>query len=64
MVAESQKDSLEFVREIRATPERVFRTSTTPVDLMECWGATGLQKPTPSPVRKRGYCWDKPVNNA
>lgn len=41
MVTESQKDSLEFVREIRAKPERVFRTFTTPENLMEWWGKRG-----------------------
>lgn len=34
-------DALEIVREIRATPEQVFRALTDPEELMKWWGAKG-----------------------
>jgi len=34
-------DALEIVREIRATPEQVFRALTDPAELTKWWGAAG-----------------------
>ena len=36
------KDSLELAREIRATPEQVFRALTDSDELMKWWGAKGM----------------------
>ena len=36
------KDRLELVREIRATPERVFRALTVPGELTKWWGPKGM----------------------
>jgi uncharacterized protein YndB with AHSA1/START domain len=36
-----RKDALEIVRELRATPERVFKALTDPQDLMSWWGGEG-----------------------
>jgi uncharacterized protein YndB with AHSA1/START domain len=41
MSADRRKDTLTFVREIRATPEDVFRALTEPEELLKCWGAKG-----------------------
>ena len=41
-MASRRKDALEMVREIRATPEQVFRALTDPVELMKWWGAKGM----------------------
>jgi uncharacterized protein YndB with AHSA1/START domain len=37
-----RKDALEMVREIRATPEQVFRALTDPEELMKWWSARGM----------------------
>ncbi len=36
-----QKDALTIVREIRGTPEDVFRALTDPEEIMKWWGARG-----------------------
>jgi uncharacterized protein YndB with AHSA1/START domain len=41
MVADRRKETLTFVREIRATPEQVFRALTEPDELMKWWGGKG-----------------------
>lgn len=38
MSGEKHPGTLEMVREIRATPDRVFRALTDPGDLMQWWG--------------------------
>jgi uncharacterized protein YndB with AHSA1/START domain len=37
-MTDRRKDKLELVREIRATPEQVFRALTDPDELMRWWG--------------------------
>lgn len=41
-MADRKRDALEIVREIRATPEQVFRSLTDPDELMKWWGTKGL----------------------
>jgi uncharacterized protein YndB with AHSA1/START domain len=41
-MARQSNDALEMVREIRATPEQVFRALTDPQELMKWWGAKGM----------------------
>jgi uncharacterized protein YndB with AHSA1/START domain len=41
-MTDRRKDALEMVREIRATPEQVFRALTDPGELMKWWGAKGM----------------------
>ena len=38
MPTETRRDTLELCREIRATPERVFRAFTTAGELKDWWG--------------------------
>src|SRR6185369_14232579 len=40
-MADRRKDALELVREVRATPEQVFRALTEPGELMKWWGGEG-----------------------
>jgi uncharacterized protein YndB with AHSA1/START domain len=40
-MAPRRREALEIVREIRATPEQVFRALTDPQELMKWWGAKG-----------------------
>ncbi len=41
-MTDRRKDALEMVREIRATPEQVFRALTDPEELMKWWGTKGM----------------------
>jgi uncharacterized protein YndB with AHSA1/START domain len=41
MTAALSDDALELIRDLRATPERVFRAFTTPEELMVWWGKKG-----------------------
>jgi uncharacterized protein YndB with AHSA1/START domain len=41
MIADRRKETLTLVREIRATPEQVFRALTEPEELTKWWGAKG-----------------------
>ena len=41
MAGGTRKDSLEIAREIRATPEEVFRALTDPEELVRWWGGEG-----------------------